>query len=194
MTTHLPDDPRASSAGAPGPTGGPGEPASGPPTVPVEVPVDVPVPVPGTLAPAAGRMVAVGWVFAVLAALMVPWTAYLALALPGSHQAAHYDLAWGGFDVGLLAVLAATAVAAVRRSRWLPVSSAALATMLLVDAWFDVVTAPTRDELLAALAMALLVELPLAAVCGWLAVRGQSLLEHRIALRSRRRSGLRHPS
>jgi len=184
VTTHdVPDDPVA---------GPPGEPVDGPPTVPVEGPVDVPVP--GNLAPAAGRMVAVGWVFAVLAALMVPWTAYLALSLPGSHQAAHYDLAWGGFDVGLLAVLAATAVAAVRRSRWLPVSAAALATMLLVDAWFDVVTASTRDELLAALAMAVLVELPLAAVCGWLAVRGQSLLEHRIALRARRRSGLRHPS
>jgi hypothetical protein len=160
--------------------------------MPVEGSVEVPVP--AAVVPAAGRMVAVGRVFAVLAALMVPWTAYLAISLPGSHQAAHYDLAWGGFDVGLLAVLAATAVAAVRRSRWLPVSSVALATMLLVDAWFDVVTASTRDEFLAALAMAVLVEVPLAAVCGWLAVRGQSLLEHRIALRARRRPGLRHPS
>jgi hypothetical protein len=139
-------------------------------------------------------MVAVGWVFAVLAALMVPWTAYLFIELPPSQRAAHYDLAWGGFDLGLLAVLAATAVAAVRRSRWLPVSAAALATLLVVDAWFDVVTAPTRGELVTAMAMALLVELPLAGVSGWLAVRGQDLLERRIALRARRRTGLRHPS
>jgi hypothetical protein len=172
--------------------GRPDQPVAGPPTVPVEGSLDVPVA--GSLVPATGRMVAVGWVFAVLAALMVPWTAYLAISLPGAHQAVHYDLAWGGFDVALLVVLAATAVAAVRRSRWLPVSSASLATMLLVDAWFDVVTAPTREELVAALAMAVLVEVPLAAVCGWLAVRGQSLLEHRIAVRVRRRSGLRHPS
>ncbi len=139
-------------------------------------------------------MVAVGWVFAVLAALMVPWTAYLFIELPSSQRAAHYDLAWGGFDLGLLAVLAATSVAAVRRSRWLPVSAAALATLLVVDAWFDVVTAPTRGELVTAVAMALLVELPLAGVSGWLAVRGQDLLEHRISLRARRRTGLRPTS
>ena len=45
--------------------------------------------------------------------------------------------------------------------------------------------------MLAAVAMALLVELPLAAVCVWLAVSGQSLLERRIALSLRRRQGLR---
>ena len=155
---------------------------------PAAVPAKLPPP------PAAGRMVAVGRVFAVLAALMVPWTAYLFVSLPPAQQAANYDLAWGGFDVGLVAVLALTAVAAVRRSRWLPVSSAALATLLVVDAWFDVVTAPTRGGLVTAVAMALLVELPLAGVSGWLAVRGQDLLEHRISLRAPRRAGLHHPS
>lgn len=142
--------------------------------------------------PRAGRVVAVGWVFAALAALMVPWTAYLFVSLPPSQRAAHYDLAWGGFDLGLLGVLAATAVAAVRRSRWLPMAAAALATLLVVDAWFDVLTAPTGGEFWTAVAMALLVELPLAGVCVWLAVSGQSLLERRIALSVRRRSSLRH--
>ncbi len=144
--------------------------------------------------PRAGHVVAVGWVFAALAALMVPWTAFLFVSLPPSQRAAHYDLAWGGFDLGLLAVLAATAVAAVRRSRWLPMAAAALATLLVVDAWFDVLTAPTGRELWAAVAMALLVELPLAGVCVWLAISGQSLLERRIALSIRRRSSLRHLS
>jgi hypothetical protein len=137
-------------------------------------------------------VVAVGWVFAALAALMVPWTAYLFVSLPPSQRAAHYDLAWGGFDLGLFGVLAATAVAAVRRSRWLPMAAAALATLLVVDAWFDVLTAPTGSEFWTAVAMALLVELPLAGVCVWLAVSGQSLLERRIALSVRRRSSLRH--
>jgi hypothetical protein len=41
--------------------------------------------------------------------------------------------------------------------------------------------------------MALLVELPLAGVCVWLAMSGQSLLERRIALSLRRRQGLRSP-
>lgn len=139
----------------------------------------------------AGRVVVVGWVFAALAALMVPWTAYLFVALPRSQRAAHFDLAWGGFDLGLVALLAATATAAVRRSRWLAVAATATATMLVVDAWFDVMTSPRPRALLAAVAMALLVELPLAGVCVWLAVSGQSLLERRIALSLRRRQGLR---
>jgi hypothetical protein len=149
-------------------------------------------PAPETAAPARG-VIAVGWLFAGLAALMVPWTAYVFVALPPSQRAAHYDLAWGGFDAALLGLIAATAYAAVRHSRWLPVAAAATATLLVVDAWFDVVTAPHRRELWAAMAMAVLVELPLAAVCGWLAVRGQALLERRIALSVRRRAGLRHP-
>ena len=139
----------------------------------------------------AGRVVVVGWVFAALAALMVPWTAYLFVVLPGTAPAAHFDLAWGGFDLGLVTLLAATATAAVRRSRWLAVAATATATMLVVDAWFDVMTSPRPRDLLAAVAMALLVELPLAGVCVWLAVSGQSLLERRIALSLRRRQGLR---
>jgi hypothetical protein len=88
-------------------------------------------------------------------------------------------------------MLAATATAAVRRSKWLAVAATATATMLVVDAWFDVMTSPRPRDLLAAVAMALLVELPLAGVCVWLAVSGQSLLERRIALSLRRRQGLR---
>ena len=60
-----------------------------------------------------------------LAVLMVPWTVYLAVSLPSEQRAAHYDLAWAGFDVGLFAVLAvgrlvrrdAVAVAGRRRLR-----------------------------------------------------------------------------
>ena len=70
-------------------------------------------------------------------------------------------------------------------------TATATATMLVVDAWFDVMTSPRPRDLLAAVAMALLVELPLAGVCVWLAVSGQSLLERRIALSLRRRQGLR---
>ena len=136
-------------------------------------------------------MTVAGWALTLLAALMVPWTAYLFMALPRSQRAAHYDLAWGGFDLGLVTLLAATATAAVRRSRWLAVAATATATMLVVDAWFDVMTSPRPRDLLAAVAMALLVELPLAGVCVWLAVSGQSLLERRIALSLRRRQGLR---
>jgi hypothetical protein len=135
-----------------------------------------------------GRVVVVGWVFGALALLMVPWTAFLSTTLPSSARAAHYDLAWAGFDLGLLVALGLTGVAAVRLSRWLPALAGATAALLLVDAWFDVVTAPSRAELAAALTMAVVVELPLAALCGWLAVGGQHLFERRVALAAWRRS------
>ena len=101
----------------------------------------------------AGYLVCVRWGcwrwLAALAALMVPWTAYVSAVLPYTARAAHFDLAWGGFDFALLVLLA--------------------------------LTSPTPDERWVALAMALLVELPLAVVCGWLAVSGQDLVE-RLAL------------
>ena len=135
-----------------------------------------------------------GPVFAVLAALMVPWTVYLAVSLPSEQRAAHYDLAWAGFDVGLFAVLVWAAWSAATRSRWLAVAASLNAGFLVIDAWFDVVTAPDRRELMMALASAALIELPLAAVSVWLAVNGQRIIERRITLhvlRRRHRSHLR---
>jgi hypothetical protein len=155
----------------------------------------------GSMTAAAAELAAVsrraqwaGPVFAVLAVLMVPWTVYLAVSLPSEQRAAHYDLAWAGFDVGLFAVLVWAAWAAVTRSRWLAVAASLNAGFLVVDAWFDVVTAPDRRELMMALASAALIELPLAAVSVWLAVNGQRIIERRITLhvlRRRHRSDLR---
>jgi hypothetical protein len=57
------------------------------------------------------------------------------------------------------------AVAAWRRSAWLESAAASAATLLFVDAWFDVLTSSTRDEFVVAVVEAVLVELPLAVVC-----------------------------
>jgi hypothetical protein len=130
----------------------------------------------------ARRVTVVGWTLAALAALMVPWTAYLFVALPRTAPAAHFDLAWGGIDLALLVLLGLTGVAAVRRRRWLAAVSGATAALLAADAWFDVVTAPTAGERWVALAMAVLVELPLAVVCAWLAVSGQDVVDRRLAM------------
>ena len=129
--------------------------------------------------------------FTGLALVMVPWTVYLFLSLPDSARAAHYDLAWGGFDLALVVMLALTGLAAVRRSSWLVAVSGGTAALLVADAWFDVVMAADLAERWVALAMAALVELPLALVCGWLAVQGQELLERRIGWAGRpfRRNG-----
>jgi hypothetical protein len=45
------------------------------------------------------------------------------------------------------------------------------ATLLLVDAWFDVSTAAAGADQAAAVAMAICLEIPLAIVCALLAVR-----------------------
>ncbi len=126
------------------------------------------------------RVVTVGWLFTALAVLLVPWTAYLFLTLPTTARAENYDLAWGGFDVGLVVLLALTGVAAVRRSPWLAAVAGGTATVLVADAWFDVVMAEGGEDRWVAVAMAVLVEVPLAVVCGWLAVRGQVLLARQI--------------
>jgi hypothetical protein len=108
-------------------------------------------------------------VFGVAAAVLVPTVVLLLVALPSEHKAEHWDVAWGGFDVMLALILLAVAITAWRGSAWLEAAAAAAATLLVVDAWFDVLTASTGSELVLALIEAVLVELPLALVCLWLA-------------------------
>ena len=62
------------------------------------------------------------------------------------------------------------AIAALRASEWLQPLAAITGTMLLCDAWFDVVTSATGDELDRAVVEALFAALPLAALCGWIVV------------------------
>lgn len=109
-----------------------------------------------------------GWVaplFGLASLLLVPWVVVLVVVLPSTHRAEHWDVAWGGFDVLLAVLLLAVAVTAWRRSRWLEGAATAAATLLFVDAWFDVLTASSRTELVAAVVEALVVELPLALFC-----------------------------
>jgi hypothetical protein len=103
-------------------------------------------------------------VFGAFAILLVPWAIGLNMALPDRHVAHHWDIVWTGFDLALAAGLGAVAVAAHRRSRWLGRLAMTAGTLLLTDAWFDVLTADRGTDRLLALA-ALAVELPLAALC-----------------------------
>ena len=89
----------------------------------------------------------------------------LVVALPSAHRAAHWDIAWAGFDVGLALLLLTVAVVAWRRSPWLEGAATATATLLVVDAWFDILTASTGTELVVAVTEAAFVELPLAVLC-----------------------------
>ena len=96
---------------------------------------------------------------------LVPWTLYLTFTLPSRQLNEHYDLAWVGFDIALLSVIATTAYLAVRGSEWLVPLAAVTGTMLICDAWFDVVTSIGGNDWVEAVLEAIFAELPLAAVC-----------------------------
>jgi len=115
-------------------------------------------------------------VFALAALVLVPWIVFLVRSLPSTHAAAHWDIAWAGFDVALALLLLAVAVAAWRRSPWLEGAATAAAALLFVDAWFDVLTSSTHVELAVAIAEAVLVELPLALLCLLLARDAERVL------------------
>ena len=96
------------------------------------------------------------------AVVLIPWTLVLAYRLPARHTSHHWDLAWVGFDLALAAALAVTGLTIARRSAWAPSAAAVAATLLLCDAWFDVVLASGREEQVEAGLEAALVEIPLA--------------------------------
>lgn len=124
--------------------------------------------------------------FVLLGLLTIPWIGYLMVTLPRSTTAVHYRAAWVGFDIGLVAALLCTGYQSWRGSARLAVAATAAATMLVVDAWFDVVTTPSGPDLYVSVALAVLVELPLAAVCLWIALHTEHLVERRIVHLARR--------
>ena len=98
------------------------------------------------------------------------WIVVLGLTLPRRYDAAHWNLAWVGFDLALLAGLIATAWAAWRRRVVIVLFATATATLMLADTWFDVTTARSSDLWVSA-AQALLVEIPFAIFLLYVVVR-----------------------
>lgn len=107
--------------------------------------------------------------FASAALVLVPWIGLLVVSLPCHYSARHWGIAWAGFDAGLALALGLTACAALRRAPWLDRAAVAAGTLLIADAWFDVVTARSTDAIALALTEALAIELPLALLCIWVA-------------------------
>ena len=103
------------------------------------------------------------------AVVLVPWTALLFATLPRHYVANHWQIAWGGFDIGLGIALASTAVTVAMRSPYAEVTATITGTLLVCDAWFDVLTSRGLADIAQAAASALLIELPLAALCFWMA-------------------------
>jgi hypothetical protein len=95
---------------------------------------------------------------------MVPWLFFLVHALPPATRAAGWPAAWAGLDALEALGLLTTGMALIRRCTWLCLPAAITATLLIVDAWFDITTS-------ASVAMAVFPELPAAVLCAVLAVR-----------------------
>ena len=125
--------------------------------------------------------------FVVLALGTVPWVVFLAVTLPPHATFAHYRGVWVGFDIGLIAMLALTGHLAWRGRPPVALAATATATMVAVDAWFDVGTTPPGSGLALSVALAALVELPFAVICLWIAMHAQQVIEHRAARREQRR-------
>jgi hypothetical protein len=120
---------------------------------------------------------------------LLPWTAYLVATLPSRHlQTGFYDVAWGGFDAALAALLVATGAGLLRRRLWVQSTATAAATMLVCDAWFDVLSSKPGGERLLAIVLAVFAELPSAAVCLLIARHVEEVAERaqRYALVARR--------
>jgi hypothetical protein len=103
--------------------------------------------------------------------VLAAWIGVLAVTLPKFYHTGAWRGAWVGFDVGLLAAFAATGWTAWRRRQLLIVCLVVLATLLVCDAWFDVVLDVATSGFLTSLLSALLLELPLAALAIFMARR-----------------------
>jgi hypothetical protein len=96
--------------------------------------------------------------------VLAAWIGYLAIVLPHFYRTGSWRGAWVGFDVGLLAAFAAVGWAAWRRRQMLMIALVVLATLLVCDAWFDVVLDLHTSGFWESLASALALELPVALI------------------------------
>jgi hypothetical protein len=73
--------------------------------------------------------------------ILVPWIAFLPSLLPATHAVTHWRQVWVGFDIVLAIMLACTAGLAIRRRQIVVLIAFVTATLLVCDAWFDLMTA-----------------------------------------------------
>ena len=104
-------------------------------------------------------------VFAAVALFLLPWTAWLTISLPSQHLSKNWDVAWVGFDIAEICTLVLTAYSVWRRTSWIQAAASAAGTLLLADAWFDVLLTGGGAKLWVAVAQAVFAEIPLAVLC-----------------------------
>jgi hypothetical protein len=102
---------------------------------------------------------------------MFPWLVVLARTLPASGRVVHWSTAWVGLDAMEGCALLVTGLLTIRRDESCSLTAAVAATLVLTDAWFDVLTSAPGSAAITALALAVRIEVPVALICATLAVR-----------------------
>jgi hypothetical protein len=109
-----------------------------------------------------------GILYGFCAIALIPWIITLANTLPERYRSQHWRGAWVGFDIFVVVWLLATAISVYRRSLWAIMTATATGVLLIVDAWFDVLTARSGKPALEALLLAIFIEIPLAMLSFWI--------------------------
>jgi hypothetical protein len=118
------------------------------------------------------------WLYLGAAVALLPWIAYLAVSLPRRDLDMHYRAAWVGFDLLLVFAIVRTAYMAFRIDPRVQFPATATATLLFVDAWFDITTSGSHAAAFEAMLLALFVEIPCAVFSIYVARRvGRQVLE-----------------
>lgn len=120
----------------------------------------------------ARRMSRAGMLLVGCGVVLVPWLVVLAVTVPATFTAGHWAVAWVGLDSMEAVGLVVTGLLTLRRDPRSALTAAVTGTLLVVDAWFDILTSASNGRLLVALAMAVCVELPLGVLCAHIALRG----------------------
>jgi hypothetical protein len=127
-----------------------------------------------------------GLFFWLLGVGTVPWVFYLAATLPRRQPTVHYDIAWIGFDIALIAMLMVTGWLAYKGSDVVELPAAITAALLFMDAWFDVLTSATKEQLLVAVVLAVGAEIPGGLACLILAGHAERVRQRRQTFLRRR--------
>jgi hypothetical protein len=118
-----------------------------------------------------GTRIRLGRAYVAAGVFMIPWVLFLSRTLPAGATDRHWALAWVGVDSGEALALLATGWLLLRADNRYVLAATATAVLLLADAWLDLTSAAPGGELLTAIAMAVVAEVPIALACIALALR-----------------------
>lgn len=95
--------------------------------------------------------------------VLIPWIVFLAFDLPDEYLVHDWTVTWVGFDLILLALMAATVIFGLMRRQVMLLTAFATGMLLICDAWFDLMTAGPKDFQMSEFTAAMC-DLPLAAI------------------------------